>query len=106
IAFAGNAEANNCSLPVAVSSETVAWAWGFNDVGQLGDGTTTNRHSPVPVQLSGVTAVAGGFAHSLGLTTDRTVWAWGANNHGQLGDGTTTTRPTPVQAQSLSGATA
>jgi alpha-tubulin suppressor-like RCC1 family protein len=73
IAFVTIAKASNCNPPVEASGETVAWAWGWNGFGQLGDGTTEDRHTPVPVPLGAVTALAGGFAHSLGLTTDRAV---------------------------------
>ena len=100
------AEANNCNPPAEVSGETVAWAWGWNGFGQLGDGTADDRHTPIPVPLSGVAALAAGFAHSLGVTTDHTVWAWGWNSNGQLGDGTTEERHSPVQVQNLSGVTA
>ncbi|HRI72488.1 MAG TPA: DUF1566 domain-containing protein, partial [Polyangium sp.] len=80
------------------------WAWGINVSGQLGDGTTTNRHTPVRVSgLSGATAVAGGNGHSLALKSDGTVFAWGTNDAGQLGDGTTIERHTPVQVSGLSG---
>jgi alpha-tubulin suppressor-like RCC1 family protein len=74
----------------------------------LGNGTTyINSNTPVQVSaLSGVTAIAGGFAHSLALKSDGTVWAWGYNSNGQLGDGTYTTRNTPVQVSALSGVTA
>ena len=55
-------------------------AWGRNNYGQLGDGTTSNRLWPVQVQgLSGVVAVAAGSGHSLALSSDGTVWAWGSN---------------------------
>jgi len=54
--------------------------------------------TPVPVSgLTGVTAVAGGSAHSLALKSDGTVWAWGWNGYGQLGNGTTTDSSVPVQ---------
>ena len=46
------------------------YAWGDNIVGELGDGTTTNRSTPVAltgVLSSGVTALAGGYAHSLAV---------------------------------------
>src|SRR5215208_1144181 len=80
------------------------WAWGRNDYGQLGDGTTTQRNTPVQVSgLSDVKAIAGGFYHSLALKNDGTVWAWGSNKYSQLGDGTTTTNSsTPVQVSGLS----
>jgi alpha-tubulin suppressor-like RCC1 family protein len=89
---------------LALKDDGTVWAWGLNFSGQLGDGTTTDRHTPVQVQnLSGVTAIAGGDNHSLAVKSDSTVWAWGQNNNGQLGDGTTTERHTPVQVQNLSG---
>ena len=78
------------------------WAWGYNEHGELGDGTTTTRLSPVPVAgLSNVVAVAGGQFHSLALKRDGTVWAWGSNGNGQLGDGTLTQRLTPVRVVGL-----
>jgi alpha-tubulin suppressor-like RCC1 family protein len=79
-------------------------AWGCNMHGQLGDGTTTDRHSPVAVQgLRGVVAVAGGVKHSLALKADGSVWAWGDNLYGELGDGTQTSRLVPVKVAGLSG---
>ncbi len=74
---------------LAVKSDGTVWGWGNNDDGHLGDGTYTNRNSPVQVADFGdAIAVAGGDSHSLALKSDGTVWAWGANWHGQLGDGT------------------
>src|SRR5258706_5096045 len=71
--------------------------WGLNSSGELGDGTTTNRLTPVPVSgLSGVQAVAAGDAHSCALLTNGTAKCWGANGYGQLGDATTARRLTPV----------
>src|SRR5436190_5057226 len=86
---------------VALKTNGALLAWGENDVGELGDGTTVNhRLSPVPVVgLSGskVTAIATGFEHTLALKSDGTVLSWGLNSVGQLGDGTTINRLTPVQ---------
>jgi len=82
------------------------WAWGYNNTGQLGDGTTTDRASPVAVPgLVNVVAVAAGNQHSLAMKSDGTVWGWGYNAFGQLGDGTTVTRTTPVQMSGISTAT-
>ena len=78
------------------------WSWGFNRDGQLGDGTTANRSTPVRVEgLSGVVDVSSGRQHSLALKTDGTVWAWGGNDAGQLGDGTTANRITPIRVIGL-----
>ena len=70
---------------LAVKSDGTVWAWGCNDYGQLGDGTTTNRLTPVQTSgLAGVgfTAIAAGGAHSLAVKSDGTVWAWGWNAGG------------------------
>ena len=82
--------------------------WGANFFGQIGDGTTTSRLTPVPVSglSSGVTAVSAGGRHSCALTTAGGVRCWGENSFGQLGDGTTTNRLTPVFVSGLSSGVA
>jgi alpha-tubulin suppressor-like RCC1 family protein len=65
-----------------------AVAWGENEVGQLGNGTTIGTDVRSPIDgLSDVSALAGGGRHSLALLSDGTVEAWGENDWGQLGDG-------------------
>ncbi|WP_242592715.1 RCC1 domain-containing protein [Corallococcus exiguus] len=92
---------------LAAKQDGTVWAWGYNFSGQLGDGTSTRRLTPVRVQgLTGVTALAAGYQHSLALNPDGTAWAWGYNASGQLGDGTHTDRSTPVQVQGLPGVAA
>jgi len=83
---------------LGVRQNGTAWAWGFNGGGQLGDGTTTERSSPVSV-VGGFTdwcQVSAGSSHSLGVRQNGTAWAWGDNTAGRLGDGTTTSRSSPV----------
>ena len=80
---------------VALKADNSLWALGLNDSGQLGDGTTMSRLSPVLVG-NGYSAVAAGSFHTIALKSDGSLWAWGKNQCGQLGDGTTTTRVSPV----------
>ena len=80
------------------------WAWGDNQSGGLGDGTTTSSNTPVQVSdLSDVQAIAAGCSYSLALKNDGSVWAWGNNSIGQLEDGTFDQRTAPVQVSGLSG---
>ena len=88
-------------LSLALDDQSRLWAWGANFYGQLGDGSTTSRNRPVPVDLvplngSTVVAVSAGGSHSLARDDQGRLWAWGANNYGQLGDGSTTNRSSPV----------
>jgi len=83
---------------VGLTPSGVAYAWGYNDRGQLGDGTTTIQRS-TPTLVSGghtwASISAGGF-RTVGITTSGEAYAWGGNSHGQLGDGTMTDRTTPT----------
>jgi alpha-tubulin suppressor-like RCC1 family protein len=93
----------------AVTTSGGVKCWGGNILGQLGDGTTTDRWVPVDVSglMSSVTALAAGQLHTCAATASGGVKCWGSNNRGQLGDGTTTVRWTPVDVIDLtSGATA
>ncbi len=78
--------------------------WGANELGQVGDGTTTDRWTPVNVSglSSGVQAIAAGGRHTCALTLSGGVKCWGVNDAGQLGDGSTTNRLTPVNVSGLS----
>jgi alpha-tubulin suppressor-like RCC1 family protein len=104
-----NAIAVACSgnHSLALLADGTVRAWGSNSSGQLGDGTTASRNSPVTVTgLSNVIAIAAGAEHSLALRSDGSVWAWGSNTNGKLGDGTTSNRLTPTATLLTSGITA
>ena len=73
----------------ALSANDIAYCWGRNDSGYLGDGTAANRLSPVAGAggLS-LTSVSAGYSHTCGVTAAGVGYCWGLNNVGQLGNGT------------------
>jgi len=90
------------------------WAWGYNSYGELGDGTTTSRSSPVPaIGLIAITAVSAGgrgsnyfggtSGHTIALKADGSVWAWGQGSHGEIGDGTYVPRNRPAGVAAVNG---
>jgi alpha-tubulin suppressor-like RCC1 family protein len=115
----GDGTTINASTPVAIASPSgvfiglftggmhscglaysgVAYCWGDNLRGQLGDGTTSNSSTAVAVVMPAGETFASlslGLYHSCGLTPDGRAYCWGDNWSGKLGDGTTMQRLTPV----------
>jgi len=75
------------------------WGWGDNWSGQLGDGTTEHRLSPVWI-MDNVAAVSASSQHTMAITIDGSLWAWGRNDGGQLGNGTSgdwSPNPNPIK---------
>jgi hypothetical protein len=94
---------------LALKADGTVWTWGRNTSGQLGDGTTTNRATPVQVLgLRGITGVTAGDDFSLAVQADGAgggfLWTWGANTHGQLGDGSVLNRWVPVRVPGITTA--
>ena len=97
------------SHSLALGSDGYAYAWGYNNYGQLGN--NTNKGSPVPVRVRDpaspndtskglkATQVSAGNSHSLALGSDGNVYAWGYNGYGQLGDNTTGSSYVPVRVR-------
>ncbi|MGB4835765.1 MAG: hypothetical protein WBP28_06825, partial [Nostocoides sp.] len=77
----------------------VAYCWGANTFGRLGDGTDTSRTLPVAVigLPPGVAALSAGAEHACALTQGGALFCWGANSQGQLGDGTLAPRLSAVR---------
>ena len=84
------------SHSAAVTKDGDLYIWGCNSTGQLGDGSTSDRNTPVKI-MEYVAAVSLGYSHSAAITQDGSLYMWGANGTGQLGDGSTTNRYTPVK---------
>lgn len=79
------------------------YAWGNNSTGQLSDGTTIRRSSPVQEVTSSTNwCQVSACLYSLGIKNSGTLWGWGFNDSGQLGDGTYICRSSPVQEISSS----
>lgn len=120
----GNGTTTNSNVPVAVSqgaipagvsivdvttgvrhssvlgSDDKVYGWGQNNLGQLGDGTTTNRSVPVALTQGAIPAevtiehLSAGSNHSLVLGSDGKAYSWGHNYSGELGNGNTGTGST------------
>jgi alpha-tubulin suppressor-like RCC1 family protein len=120
----GNGTTSNSSVPVTVTGlpfkqaqiaaaddhtcalliDGTVRCWGLNNVGQLGDGTTSNSSTPVAVAgLTGVVQIALGSAFTCAVTGAGAVECWGDNSSGELGNGSTTNSTSPVQVSGLTG---
>jgi len=101
IAFGTNWKQVSCfnDYMAAIKTDGTLWTWGRNNVGQLGDNTTTNRSSPVQTIAGGTNwkQVSCGDNHAAAIKTDGTLWIWGQGTDGQLGDNTAIARSSPVQ---------
>ena len=88
----------------AVTTGGGAKCWGLNEAGELGDGTTTERHLPTDVSglTSGVALVSASTSHACAVTTGGAVKCWGYNASGQVGDGTYEERHAPVAVSGMS----
>jgi uncharacterized repeat protein (TIGR02543 family) len=102
---------------LAVDALGRVWAWGLNNYGQLGNGSSNNMSRPMLADdattgdadgLFGngvkVVSVAAGNSHSLAVDALGRVWAWGMNNYGQLGNGSSTAKSRPVLADTATDA--
>lgn len=95
----------NGAWDMALKSDGTIWTWGFNGSGQMGDGSTTQRTTPVQVLGSGgtgyltdISSISAGEAMGAAIKSDGSIMMWGSNYKGQLGNGTTGSyKSSPVQ---------
>jgi alpha-tubulin suppressor-like RCC1 family protein len=84
---------HSCALAV----NGAAYCWGMNEMGQLGDGSTSNRRNFVAVKTDQrFASLSLGAQFTCGVTLEKRVYCWGANAQGQVGDGTFTGRAVPT----------
>uniref|UniRef100_A0A671MH26 RCC1 and BTB domain-containing protein 2-like n=1 Tax=Sinocyclocheilus anshuiensis TaxID=1608454 RepID=A0A671MH26_9TELE len=101
---------------IALTTEGEVYAWGYNNSGQVGSGSTANQPTPRRVssclqnkvvvniacgQLCSMAVldngeVACGYAHTLALTDEGFIYSWGANSYGQLGTGNKSNQAVPT----------
>lgn len=86
------------SHSLALCADGTVAAWGYNAMGQLGNGTNTDSPVPVLVSPAGFAPrrLSAGWHHSTLSGVPGEVAFFGQNNYGQLGDGTLTARNVPV----------
>lgn len=63
---------------IALKTDGTLWAWGDNENGRLGDGTSINRYSPVQIGTSTWKDIAAGNFHTIAIKSDGTLWQWGS----------------------------
>ncbi len=81
-----------------LKNDNSLWAVGWNNYGQLGDGTNANAPNPVQV-MNDVDYVSAGGGHTMVVKRDGSLWGFGQNNRGQLGDGTKINANDPVEVR-------
>ena len=87
----------------AIKTDGTLWIWGWNNYGQLGNGTSGNFYMS-PIQVGSLTnwkQVSCGSYCTAAIKTDGTLWAWGYNSQGQLGNNVLTNYSSPIQVGSL-----
>ena len=91
------------AFTLGIKNDGTLWGWGDNTFGQLGDGTTISKNTPIQIGSSNnwQTVSAGGY-HSIAITNDGNLWGWGENNYGQLGDSSNVNKSFPTNISSCS----
>jgi alpha-tubulin suppressor-like RCC1 family protein len=82
---------------LAIGTNGILSSWGLNYSGQLGNGTTTNRSTPVKINIPAISSIYAGGYNSLIIGTDKGLSGFGDNSYGQLGNGTTLSASSPIK---------
>ena len=91
-------EGTSNGAALCIKTDGTLWAWGSNNIGQLGLGDVINRSSPVQVGTNTNWArVYSGEMYTVAFTNNNKIYAWGWNTYGQLGLGDQVNRSSPVQ---------
>ena len=88
----------------SINTQGEVYSWGFNNYGQLGDGTATNSNKAKRAEeLTGVIALTTGYCNTIALKADGTAYAWGMGSYGCLGTGANanTKVPTKVKIENI-----
>ncbi|XP_056650824.1 RCC1 and BTB domain-containing protein 2 isoform X2 [Monodelphis domestica] len=92
---------------LVLTSDGEVFAWGYNNSGQVGSGSTANQ--PIPRKVTGclqnkmVTTIACGQMCSMAVVESGEVYVWGYNGNGQLGLGSSGNQATPCRIAALQG---
>ena len=93
---------------MAIGSNGILYSWGYNQLGQLGNGSRDSQThiKPGPIKNPSTATgpwsrVSAGYDHALAIGSDGKIYSWGSNNHGQLGNGDSSSywSTTPVKVQ-------
>jgi len=96
--------AAGASHSMALKADGSLWVWGYNNLGQLGNGTIATQKLPsLNPFLAGIQGITTDHWHSLAIDPARALKSWGKNEFGQLGDDSTAAKTLPVPVKGLSG---
>ncbi|XP_022530431.2 RCC1 and BTB domain-containing protein 1 isoform X1 [Astyanax mexicanus] len=92
---------------LALTHDGEVFAWGYNNCGQVGSGSTANQPTPRKVsnclQNKAVVSIACGQTSSMAVSDNGEVYGWGYNGNGQLGLGNNGNQLTPCRLAALQG---